>query len=1002
MVSKKNPGKRKKANHVPFVFPFVNASSAASDWEASFDGFVPSASHSPQHDDQSSTSAEHNLNPEDLQLKPYDDNDYIPDDEKDWMKSQLKRNICSIQSTSAWNPPSDFDLSTFKLRSIKIGKERSPRRTHVEEETFRINYSSIEPQLDCFGNMVFMKDCDGNRRPMNSQFIEQTKERIRERVENAVEVFKQELSTVDSEFMKKLLAEIYYLRDACSHPLGPSMAKLATIGLQETQSEGPTPLKRSCFIDWAIGYNDIRLCRVQAADPNNWKEEIETEIKRVTKHSDIRSNLQRERFEMAVPKHNFKVCIGTDFEELMQLQTTRLLHSLGREREDATSTMVTYLDPNQTRSKLSQLATDKGIEAFPCPKELIMGDYCVQSLATEHVNIRLRWQKQPPRRYFFVTVKDPAFLRFANDVFIFHSVAAEITFRKRGAKQLKVFHPPGGIRNQPEALEWVRTLLIPQGIEVEDVKVPLHDRQELDLETQNSLSLVLTEHFIKLFQDELEKFNKNPFGETYEMGITKWIRVCDDKSGTLNTDRIAVCGWPKSYVDSGFAYIRRLFEPKIIHAQTKDEQWLFYGIGAAWLRQKLQAEKETNNLFYDVDATRRRITLWGSETKREDLAFGIHVGINNRLSMEVGAAVSIAPPRFPRNFELVVNHMDWTYGTENVSGFANLLKGDAAPRIDFKKETKSILVRGNVAQYEQLLHLLEGLDQAVYAHFRSLVEDPSFLSMSSRPICGICLGPLSDDFYCLELCGHIFCRECINGQVLHGQHSRDRMPFVCASENCEKPFAASDIKRLLLGAGGGFTLADRAWWWDSEKLKVFVRAALDQLLSRPGAMYFSCLTPDCQGLFEKKKAPPGLPCNGTNKCGSCGRVHCLFCGIEEHQFISCDQYKELREDADVSLKKYMDQLGRTKITPCPQQGCSVVIEKTAGCNHMQCAKCKVHFCWICKHIGKNEGGIYKHLTEAHGGAQDDPWRFDEGGNLIGVPEGEEEAFLHNLIALQQG
>ena len=72
--------------------------------------------------------------------------------------------------------------------------------------------------------------------------------------------------------------------------------------------------------------------------------------------------------------------------------------------EDATSTMVTYLDPNQARSKLSQLATDKEIEAFRCPKELVMGDYCMESLATEHVNIRLRWQKQPRKKYFIVTV----------------------------------------------------------------------------------------------------------------------------------------------------------------------------------------------------------------------------------------------------------------------------------------------------------------------------------------------------------------------------------------------------------------------------------------------------------------------------------------------------------------------------------------------------------------------------------------------------------------------
>lgn len=30
---------------------------------------------------------------------------------------------------------------------------------------------------------------------------------------------------------------------------------------------------------------------------------------------------------------------------------------------------------------------------------------------------------------------------------------------------------------------------------------------------------------------------------------------------------------------------------------------------------------------------------------------------------------------------------------------------------------------------------------------------------------------------------------------------------------------------------------------------------------------------------------------------------------------------------------------------CPQ--CHSCIEKNGGCNHMQCLKCKHHFCWMC-------------------------------------------------------
>jgi len=54
------------------------------------------------------------------------------------------------------------------------------------------------------------------------------------------------------------------------------------------------------------------------------------------------------------------------------------------------------------------------------------------------------------------------------------------------------------------------------------------------------------------------------------------------------------------------------------------------------------------------------------------------------------------------------------------------------------------------------------------------------------------------------------------------------------------------------------------------------------------------------------------------------------------------------------------------VKKCPS--CQVWLEKTEGCNHMEC-RCGAHICWKCMGVfPANE--IYRHLGEVHGGAFD--------------------------------
>uniref|UniRef100_A0A6G6AAA4 VWFa domain-containing protein n=1 Tax=Borely moumouvirus TaxID=2712067 RepID=A0A6G6AAA4_9VIRU len=54
---------------------------------------------------------------------------------------------------------------------------------------------------------------------------------------------------------------------------------------------------------------------------------------------------------------------------------------------------------------------------------------------------------------------------------------------------------------------------------------------------------------------------------------------------------------------------------------------------------------------------------------------------------------------------------------------------------------------------------------------------------------------------------------------------------------------------------------------------------------------------------------------------------------------------------------------------CPNPECQIPIIKNGGCNHIECAACKKHFCWICADIAyDNSGTTYDHLYKTHGGA----------------------------------
>jgi len=91
----------------------------------------------------------------------------------------------------------------------------------------------------------------------------------------------------------------------------------------------------------------------------------------------------------------------------------------------------------------------------------------------------------------------------------------------------------------------------------------------------------------------------------------------------------------------------------------------------------------------------------------------------------------------------------------------------------------------------------------------------------------------------------------------------------------------------------------------------------------------------------------------------CGHDHyfCWGCSGEPHEPCDCEQWKtwlnhieEMKPKIGDTTMAEVDEAASNKwlasrSKPCPK--CRAPIERTEGCNHMCCRKCRHNFCWVC-------------------------------------------------------
>ncbi|KAL1720039.1 hypothetical protein EV715DRAFT_197704 [Schizophyllum commune] len=211
---------------------------------------------------------------------------------------------------------------------------------------------------------------------------------------------------------------------------------------------------------------------------------------------------------------------------------------------------------------------------------------------------------------------------------------------------------------------------------------------------------------------------------------------------------------------------------------------------------------------------------------------------------------------------------------------------------------------------------------------RRAVQRHMMEAMTYRPsatagaICPVCFMEPSAPFRLG--CGHVYCTTCAK-HLLSSATENKTFPLFCIGE---------DATCGLFDAAFATHMERTA-----DQLKYCRTAACGQVYSTTGDRRF--LT-----------------------CPSCFATVCTGCNEGAHVGWTCEENApDVRRKHDEELNDAL--IAEQNYKRCPN--CRVLVEKTEGCNHMQCSGCQTHFCWRCTQAFPTGQAVYTHMSEAHGG-----------------------------------
>ena len=267
------------------------------------------------------------------------------------------------------------------------------------------------------------------------------------------------------------------------------------------------------------------------------------------------------------------------------------------------------------------------------------------------------------------------------------------------------------------------------------------------------------------------------------------------------------------------------------------------------------------------------------------------------------------------------------------AGYRRIIErlGKTAARLNVMTSPKTIIIHGSSDDADWARAVLrEESGQAT--DIKSPVEE--------HFTCVVCWCDITEAYK--TPCGHVYDRECFVNQCLSA--GDDNIPIRClgSSGSCQAIISFSELESAL------------------------TRDQLDKLLERSFTRYIRtqptsyqyCPTADCDQVYEVSDD------GKIYTCSTCLTSICTKCGAINHEGLTCDQYKSAKV-GDEAFEKWKKKNGAND---CPK--CESTIQKSEGCNHIECKACGAHICWVCMSVFSMGSETYGHMRAEHGSFYD--------------------------------
>ncbi|KAH8099514.1 hypothetical protein BXZ70DRAFT_1065437 [Cristinia sonorae] len=366
-------------------------------------------------------------------------------------------------------------------------------------------------------------------------------------------------------------------------------------------------------------------------------------------------------------------------------------------------------------------------------------------------------------------------------------------------------------------------------------------------------------------------------------------------------------------------------DPTLWHASFLHDRTLFDRIHAS------------TGVFIRIDPKTRSLRVYGDNDSTREVRAMIRAEVERLAGMETIR---------------VLDHEALTYFLREGLGKLDELLGENNVVLNVACRPPQIVIKGG----EEARHHLEQL----------IDESRSYVPlMSSRvgededAVCPVCYNDASNPE---ELgCGHTYCAGCLR-HLLSSAADAEAFPLVCMGDEatCNTPISIPLIRRFM----------------HPQVFDKLVETAFNAYLMQHPQDLKYCKTPDCQQTYR-----PGTDLSAM-QCPSCSATICPGCDEEAHEGMSCAERK-LQSDPAYQQQREVEKLQANGCKKCP--GCNIWIQKTEGCNHMRCKKCKIHFCWLCLGVFTRRE-VYRHIDAVHRGADAALGRDERGFGIVVEPE----------------